>query len=83
MIVFVHNKVDSSGFSIRAITSMNEIMTNLVKFSSVHCRGYFSLVETNLYPGLGSICPIEKEVNSFIFPNIADSENNEEKNGFK
>ena len=79
VIVFVHNKIDSNMFNIRSIASMSEIMSNMVKFSSVHCRGYFSLIETNLYPGLSSICPVEKEVNSYLFPFIDDSENNDDK----
>ena len=79
VIVFVHNKIDSNMFNIRSITAMNEVIANMVKFSSVHCKGYFSLIETNLYPGLGSICPVEKEVNAFIIPNVNDIENEEEK----
>ena len=78
VLVFVHNKIDSNMFNIRTLTSMNEIMTNMVNFSSVHCRGYFSLVESNLYPGLGSIGSSDKDVNAFLLPNKNDSEKEEE-----
>ena len=77
VLVFVHNKVDSNMFNIRTVNAMNEVMSNLVKFSSVHCRGYFSLAETNLYPGLASLCLAEKEMNAFLLPNVNENENQE------
>ena len=79
VLVFVHNKLDSNMFNIRAIMGMNEVMSNMVKFSNVHCRGYFSLAETNLYPGLSSICLADKEINAFLLPNVNDTANEEEK----
>ncbi|XP_076812819.1 nonsense-mediated mRNA decay factor SMG9-like [Clavelina lepadiformis] len=79
VILFVHNKMDSDMFGVRPITMMNEVMDNLVRYSNSHCKGYFSQIETNLYPGLSSILPVANEVNAFVLPNINDAENEEEK----
>nr|CAB3226601.1 protein SMG9 [Phallusia mammillata] len=79
VLVFVHNKTDSSMFNIRSIAAMNEVMSSFVNFSNLFCKSHFSLSESNLYPGLSTLVAPENEVNSFLFPDINDKENEEEK----
>ena len=79
VIVFIHNKMESNMFNVRALSSMNEIMLNFVNFSDLHCKGQFSLSDTNLFPGLSLLISPDDEVNAFILPDINDTENEEEK----
>ncbi|XP_018667457.2 nonsense-mediated mRNA decay factor SMG9-like [Ciona intestinalis] len=79
VVLFVHNKLENHLFSIRSIAAMNEVMYNLTKFSSLHCRGTLSLIETNLYAGLSSLVHGESEVNSFLLPDVNHTDEEDEK----
>lgn len=79
VIIFVHNKMESDMFTVRSICKMNAIVNGLTQYTGMHCKGHFSLLQSNLYPGLSEFISRDFEANNFLFPNTNDIENDLEK----
>ena len=78
VLIYIHNKLEPNFFSNREICRMNTVIKSCTKFSTTFCNNHFSLSKSGLYPGLSKML-IEDEVNHFIFPNIADTEESDYK----